>query len=254
MQKHFGSGLFLRIILNSQCTLMLEVSVTIQINFPILAFRNCFEESKSHMFIGQLYSVKMNPHNASNNLPSDGQNPEIDKVVERRSCKRSRPDNEKEQGTSSSLEVSNKVPKLDNDPQDYREHPPAAPSPASLLTLSDDVLLQIFKYLDSATLTRLSRTCHRIKNIAADSTLWTKFDTNGLALSVKEFRTMLKYFNKRTTSITIQGFLKIRSKMHHESVTSSILDNISEKCPDLNELRLKDCFIDAKNGISTKIT
>ena len=254
MQKRIGSGLFLRIILNSQCTLMLEVLVNIQINFPILAFRNCFEESKSYMFIGQLYSVKMNPHNASNNLPSEGDHPEIDKVVERRSCKRSRPDNEKEQGTSSSLEVSNKVPKLDNDPQDYREHSPAAPSTASLLTLSDDVLLQIFKYLDSATLTRLSRTCHRIKNIAADSTLWTKFDTNGLALSVKELRTMLKYFNKRTTSITIQGFLKVRSKMHHESVTSSTLDNISEKCPDLNELRLKDCFIDAKNGMITKIT
>ena len=87
-------------------------------------------------------------------------------------------------------------------------------STSSLLALSDDVLLHIFGYLDSVTLTRLNRTCHRLKNICSDPTLWKVFNTNGLPLTVTEFKTMVKYFNKRTTCVTIHGFLKIRSKMH----------------------------------------
>ena len=99
------------------------------------------------------------------------------------------------------------------------------------------------------TLNKLIQTCQRLRNICSDSTLWIKFDTDGVPLTVKELRSMLKFMNKRTTSISVHGFLKIRSKMHHESLTKATLENISEKCPDLQELKLNDCFINAQNGM-----
>ena len=192
----------------------------------------------------------MNTYEISKSVPTENQETKESNKMEGKACKRTHDSidcDSKDSGTSPPAE---KLPKLDTDDQ---VHPDTASSVSiptvSLLSLSDDVLLHIFEYLDSVTLTRLNRTCQRLKNICSDSTLWATFDTNGLPLTVKELRTMLKYFNKRTTSITVHGFLKIRSKMHHESITKATLDNISEKCSDLQELKLKDCFIDAQNGM-----
>lgn len=201
----------------------------------------------------------MNPHDMNGNKPTDVRDPEASTSnMEGKSCKRAYDDNDCEiHNDSTTSAPPTKVPKLSESCNGEVQEQPSTnhstiDSTASLLTLSDDVLLHIFGYLDSVTLTKLNRACHRLKNICSDSTLWKTFDTNGVALTVKELRTMVKYFNKRTTSIIIQGFLKVRSKMHHESITSATLRNISEKCTELGELKLKDCFIDAQNG--TKIT
>ena len=171
------------------------------------------------------------------------------KAATSKSYKRTHDDSDSEKDESASAA---KLPKIDNDTNEHRlpeADKSSLASCPSLLTLSDDVLLHIFGYLDSVTLTRLNRTCQRLKNICSDSTLWTRFDTDGLPLTVKELRTMLKYFSKRTTSITVHGFLKVRSKMHHESITKATLDNISDRCSNLEELRLEGCFIDAQNGL-----
>ena len=195
----------------------------------------------------------MNPYEISNSVPTESQESKESNKMEGKACKRAHDSSDCDSTDSSTSAPAEKLPKLENGANvDDQVHPGPASGVSiptiSLLSLSDDVLLHIFGYLDSVTLTRLNRTCQRLKNICSDSTLWTKFDTNGLPLTVKELRTMLKYFNKRTTSITVHGFLKIRSKMHHESITKATLDSISEKCSALQELKLKDCFIDAQNG------
>ena len=193
----------------------------------------------------------MNPYEINSSVPTENQESKESTKMEGKACKRAHDSSDCDSKDSSTLAPAEKLPKLES--VDDEAHPDAASSVSiptvSLLSLSDDVLLHIFGYLDSVTLTRLNRSCQRLKNVCSDSTLWGTFDTNGLPLTVKELRAMLKYFNKRTTSITIHGFLKIRSKMHHESITKATLDSISEKCSDLQELKLKDCFIDAQNGM-----
>ena len=157
--------------------------------------------------------------------------------------------------TSNSTVRSAKVPKVSALSEERHSHErpdesqPGDDSDAcTLLTLSDDVLLQIFLFLDSITLSRLCLTCRRLSNICSDPCLWKKVDSRGSPLTVTELRGIVKYFGKRTSSITIHGFLKVRSKMHVQSLTSPTLNKISEKCPELREFHIKDCFIDAKNG------
>ena len=174
-------------------------------------------------------------------------------TMESKSNKRGLDDDKNDIKEVKNSEPAKKLLKLDQETH-YHTHENADASPVSelsvsLLSLSDDVLLQIFGYLDSYTLNKLIQTRQRLRNICSDSTLWIRFDTDGVPLTVKELRSMLKFVNKRTTSISVHGFLKIRSKMHHESLTKATLENISEKCPDLQELKLNDCFINAQNGM-----
>ena len=194
----------------------------------------------------------MNPHEKGCNTLTEIEDTKEANKMDSKSAKRVHDDNGYENKEASSSEPAKKLPKLDQSPVDTQETPEKTTESeisSSLLNLSDDVLLQIFGYLDSATLTKLTLTCRRLRNICSDATLWVKFDTEGVPLTVKELRSMLKFVNKRTTSITVHGFLKIRSKMHHESLTKATLESISQKCPDLLELKLKDCFIDAQNGM-----
>ena len=64
-------------------------------------------------------------------------------------------------------------------------------------------------------------------------------------LSLREFRKLLVYLNDRTKSITIKGFVGSPGNSKKESVSPSIMQNICEKCPNLTEFSLEECFIDA---------
>ena len=193
----------------------------------------------------------MNPHEKGRNAETEMKDNKDSIKMESKSQKRSLENSCNIDEDTSNLEPAKKLLKYDQESHAKSQQESGrrdSGSSCSLLNLSDDVLLQIFGYLDSATLSKLTQTCQRLRNICSDSTLWVRFDTDGVPLTVKELRAMLKYVNKRTTSITIHGFLKIRSKMHHESLTKAALENIAEKCPDLQELKMKDCFINAQNG------
>jgi hypothetical protein len=91
----------------------------------------------------------------------------------------------------------------------------------------------------------LTRTCGRLASVASDQSLWRNVDTTSNPFSIAEFRKLLKYFHEKTTKISIGGFLNQRNRMHHESVSPAILENISERCPNLAKFEMKHCFIDA---------
>ena len=109
-----------------------------------------------------------------------------------------------------------------------------------LLDLSDDVLLLIFGYLSTSDLLNASESCTRLLQISSDTSLWTKIDTVSEPQSIKRFRKFLKFMTDRTTSVSIGGDLRVAS------ITPSLLEAISVKCPKLEEFVLDGCYVDAE--------
>ena len=112
----------------------------------------------------------------------------------------------------------------------------------SLLDLSDDVLLLILQRLSHADLLSLNECCLRLSRVSADESLWKNVSTKNTPLPPHRFRKMLKFLGIKTRSITIGG--KTNPKM--EVLTPAILASIAEKCPQLVELSLESCPIDAE--------
>lgn len=108
--------------------------------------------------------------------------------------------------------------------------------------LSDDVLLLIFKNLNSSDLLTLSEVSHRIHRVAVDESLWKTVDTVDAPLSPSRFRKLLNLIGPRTKAVRIGGKASVKTN----STTPSILQGITAKCQHLEELALHGCHIDAE--------
>ena len=112
----------------------------------------------------------------------------------------------------------------------------------TLLDLSDDVLMYILRLLNSHDLLSLSDVCVRFDRIVADESLWKCVDTLDNPVKPAKFRKLLKYMNHKTRIIRIGG--KVVNNI--ETITPSILENITKNCPNLEELILDKCLINAE--------
>jgi len=110
-----------------------------------------------------------------------------------------------------------------------------------LLDLSDDVLLIILSYVGTHALLSVSDVCTRLLQISSDASLWERIDTTSQPMKVTQFRKLLKFMSNRTTSVSIGG------DVHDVSITPSLLESISIKCPMLEEFVLDGCCIDAES-------
>lgn len=111
-----------------------------------------------------------------------------------------------------------------------------------ILDLSDDVLLYILSYLPTSDLLNLAETCQRLGCIAEDESLWKKIQMVGKQIPVARLRKVLKYLTAKTVSIKIGG-----APGDRQSITPAILQSFGEKCPNLDELVLEGCDIDAES-------
>ena len=110
--------------------------------------------------------------------------------------------------------------------------------PTSLFLIS----MNLNVFLD---LIALTQSCSRLSRVASDQSLWKTVDTSSKPLSIAEFRKILPFLSEKTVHISIGGFLNQRKKMHNESVSPSILEVISGRCPNLETFELRHCFVDA---------
>ncbi len=125
-------------------------------------------------------------------------------------------------------------------PKVRRTEPPAQRT--FLLSLPDHVILEIVKLLNSSDLLRLSTVSMRMAAISADESLWKKVDTLERPLEPSQFRKLLKFLGEKTRTFHIGGF----ASQQKNSLTASILKEISKRCPDVEEFVLENCHIDAK--------
>ena len=87
-------------------------------------------------------------------------------------------------------------------------------SQARILQLSDDVLLLILTQLPSPALLTLADTCLRLQSLCLRTeSLWTQPDFSGHPMDLRAMRNCLKLFNRRTKSLTFEGFLKTKGRV-----------------------------------------
>jgi len=117
--------------------------------------------------------------------------------------------------------------------------------------MSDEILLFLVKKIPSCVdVFRLSETCTRMARICRDATLWIRVDTrHSNPLSLREFRKLLPWLGERTKSLAIQGFMSTAAAAatpsDKQNLSPSQLNAVARRCPNLEELILQDCFVDA---------
>ncbi|XP_076622866.1 uncharacterized protein LOC143342644 [Colletes latitarsis] len=117
-----------------------------------------------------------------------------------------------------------------------------------LLDFSDDVLLNIFKYLSPQDLMAVSLCCQRLGQVAQDKTLWRKVDFRVSPISSNDLKNYVKFLHPMTTSLAIRGCL-------HSEVESGLspylFNSIKNVCTQLKELIIEEYYI---NGNKIQIT
>ena len=151
-----------------------------------------------------------------------------------------------------------------------------------LLALSDDVLLMIMQFLDSISLLNLGETCLRLKGVTSDPNLWKTVDLTSVSSTISDCKRRLCHINQRTKIIKIKGFYVATSDLtlkpppnlsadmievwrrnfdafeyynlfgkqldiKKESISPDLMRIIASKCPQLRELCLLCCNVNANN-------
>ncbi|XP_076170851.1 uncharacterized protein LOC143148428 isoform X3 [Ptiloglossa arizonensis] len=115
-----------------------------------------------------------------------------------------------------------------------------------ILDFSDDVLLNIFKYLSPQDLMAISLCCQRLGQVAQDKTLWRRVDFRASPMLLNDLKKYIKFLQPMTTSLAIRGSL-----YSEEDAGLSFFNSIKTICTHLKELIIEEYYI---NGDKIQIT
>ncbi|XP_017885998.1 uncharacterized protein LOC108628521 isoform X2 [Ceratina calcarata] len=118
----------------------------------------------------------------------------------------------------------------------------------NILEFSDDVLLNIFKYLNPTDLMAISLSCQRLTQVAQDKTLWRRVDFRDRPILLTELKEYIKFFHPMTTSLAIRGDLYCENDI---DLSPFFFYSIKTKCTQLKELIIEEYCI---NGDKIQIT
>ncbi|KAG0718712.1 F-box/LRR-repeat protein 12 [Chionoecetes opilio] len=124
-------------------------------------------------------------------------------------------------------------------------------SSVNLLALPESVLLRVFWFLGPVDLFNLCIVHPRLARLVGDISLWRHVDFGRAPLSLQFLHKFVKFLGPHTLSITIHGFVRPSSRLHPKGKTRSkciseaFLTSLKRRCPNLQELHLHRCFIDA---------
>jgi len=104
-------------------------------------------------------------------------------------------------------------------------------------TLSNSVLLLIFKWLKHKDLVSCSLVCQSWKRAASDNSLWTNVDLSRHRRNLNEKRILSFIASRGSTQL-------ISLNLSHLSITPLILKSLKSKCPNLKFLNLQQCCFD----------
>ncbi|MPC38958.1 F-box/LRR-repeat protein 12 [Portunus trituberculatus] len=95
---------------------------------------------------------------------------------------------------------------------------------------------------------RSLRTCQRFSKVASDKSLWGDVDFSDGCLSLQQVRQCLVFLRPNTRRVVLRGHKKKFAgtpKWKTPLISASLLKLIGEKCPNLEELTLKEAFVNA---------
>ncbi|XP_015607355.1 uncharacterized protein LOC107273547 isoform X2 [Cephus cinctus] len=111
----------------------------------------------------------------------------------------------------------------------------------NMLDLSDDVLLNIMKYLNPQDLMSLSSCCQRLDQVTQDRTLWANVDFRSRSMLLHELEKYVKFLQPLTTSLAIRGN---QDPEKFTGLSQSFFNAIKVVCNQLKELIIEDYCID----------
>jgi len=117
--------------------------------------------------------------------------------------------------------------------------------PASLLSLSDDVILGVLSRLSSWDLVQVSQTCSRLKAIAADRSLALELNYIGHPQHLRAIKRCIKLIHSKTHSLGFEGFLR-KGATQIENLSEACFRDIANTAPSLTRLQLHYCYINAE--------
>ncbi|XP_048506110.1 uncharacterized protein LOC105688414 isoform X2 [Athalia rosae] len=112
---------------------------------------------------------------------------------------------------------------------------------SNLLNLSDDVLLNIMKYLNPQDLMALSLCCQRLEQVTRDRTLWSSVDFRKSPIMLEDLEKYVKFFRPWITKLRIRGNLQ---SDRYQGLSQSFFTAIGEICNRLKELTVEEYAID----------
>ncbi|XP_016918450.1 uncharacterized protein LOC108001770 isoform X1 [Apis cerana] len=117
-----------------------------------------------------------------------------------------------------------------------------------ILDFSDDVLLNIFKYLNPKDLMAINLSCQRLGQIAQDKTLWRRVDFRETPMLLNDLKEYIKFLQPITTSLAMRGDLYCE---HDTELSPCFFNSIKTICTQLKELIIEEYCI---NGDKIQIT
>jgi len=117
---------------------------------------------------------------------------------------------------------------------------PVSDSGANLLSLSDDVLLLVFKNISSHDLLAVGETCTRLQRVSQDASLW-KHPNFSCPMELKTIKKCIKKLHNKTKSLHLEGYLLSKGKV--TNLSEALLTDLGKICENLRTLELQNCFI-----------
>ncbi|GAB1864358.1 F-box lrr-repeat protein 12 [Camponotus japonicus] len=117
----------------------------------------------------------------------------------------------------------------------------------NILEFSDDVLLNILKYLYPQDLMAVSLCCHRLAQLTQDRTLWRKVDFRPNPMFLNDLNRYMKFLQPITMSLAIRGNFHDKCP----ALTQRFFENVKTLCNQLKELVIEEYYI---NGDKIQIT
>ncbi|KAL3869205.1 hypothetical protein ACJMK2_041915 [Sinanodonta woodiana] len=105
--------------------------------------------------------------------------------------------------------------------------------------LPEDLLLKIFSYLLTKDLCIAGGVCKKWRRVTNDNSLWRHVDLSPYRLNLqKVWKIIRAHLSECLLSIRLRGFMDSGTKRKSQSVSNAMLDDIRDRCPNVEELHL----------------
>lgn len=116
--------------------------------------------------------------------------------------------------------------------------------------LPGEILNIILGFLNAVDLYNVSWVCQRLNAAVSDKNLWKVVNFGPHPLNLTYLRKFLRYLGPHTTVVRVTGFVKLGQrpagpKSTSQCVSEAFLLSLKRRCPNLVELSLRRCFLDA---------
>ncbi|XP_014768662.1 F-box/LRR-repeat protein 12 [Octopus bimaculoides] len=127
-----------------------------------------------------------------------------------------------------------------------------ASEPCLFAWLPDSLILMIFQNLPVKSLCICAAVCRRWKKIANDPVLWRTVDIRSYSCDLKALKILMKaHFQSSLQCLKLQGFRRNSRrpiKWNCKVISNKVLEDLRNKCPNLNNLSLKSVNIHHIDG------